>query len=437
MNSHNDSPDTFRAQDGTLYERVVKYPSTVSQPPFMSPLTYETRNSVTADKSRTNDVADTIYRQNRGQGLDFQRESILPSVEDSQLAATSSQRRVVSVGQTSLPSISERRGITTNEYMERHVDDIEFLNLTNEIQFRKKRRRIDDISSEDSKIARTGNVQREPEYISLVSPTDQGSHPSNPSTLLITGYQDSHGPSKALSFMPKYHETQDYSSPTSVTHSDKRLGARRPAGRPSSLSHFSSHEVLHPATSSPRIDGQFIPSHLHSALPGSATSTDRGIQQYRAFRARERQQREIPSPSGRGRPHSHENEDLNDAPTKPMNGRFRQYHEAASSRGQPRQLPLRRFVQNSLSVDKPPSLLPEDEHRLTREREIGRDYSVRCRSASPAQYTRRGQSYVPALPETPLKQQHEIVPEYPSMDLSRVAPCGEQLDPMIVRPTIR
>lgn len=444
MHSHNDRPDTFRAQDGTLYERVVKYPSTDSQQPLARPLTYDNRSSAAAEKVRTNAFTNTTYRPNRGQDLDSPRDTILPSIEGPQLAVASSQSRVVSMNRLSLPSLNDRRAVITNEDAQRRLDDIEILDLTDETRYSKKRRRVPVPGAEISKISRTSNAapnlplqQREPECISLLSPTDQDFQPSKSNPLSLSRRQSLHDHSNVSTFTPTFRDTLGFSSSGAVARSGETPVARQPVGQLSGVSHFSSREVLYPSTSSPRRDDDSIPVRLHSALPRGATPVDRGIQEYRAFRARERQDRALPSPSRRGRPLLYENGDATHAAIESRIGRSRQFAGAGSLRETSHQLPPKGPTQEFGAVDESVLLAQEGEYRLTRERVAECDHPLRRRSASPAGYMRGRLNYVPTIPQPHHARQPEPAPEYLSMDWDREIHRGARLGPVLVAPTHR
>jgi len=438
VHSHNDPLDTFRAHDGTLYERVVKHPSIGSQQPLTRPLTYKIRDSAAAEKVRST-VADSAYLQSRDDGLDSRRDTILPSIEGPQLGDASSQSRAAGVNHSSLPSIDKRQATASQKDVMRRVDDIEFLDLTEDTHYLNKRRRIDDTGPEISEASRAGTMaqnllpgQREPEYISLLSP-GQYSQASNSNALSPLPYQGSRDHSEISASVSKYRDMQEFSSPIGVTHTGERLVARRPAGQPSGLSRIRPYEVLYSSNLSPRIDDESIPSRLHSTLPGGATPVDRGIQEYRAFRAHERQDMALRSPSGRGRPQSDEQSRLAHAVVEPKDGQPRQLDGAWS---QP--VPPQRLIQESSVVDATVPLARGEEYRLTRGRAAERGHALWRRSASPIQSRSSRMSYVPTLPQSQLWRQRERTPpQYLSFDLDSVPQSGERLEPVLVRPTRR
>jgi hypothetical protein len=381
-------------------------------------------------------VAESVYAQNRGQSLDFQGDTILPSIEGPELAAASSHTRAVSANHRSLPSVvNEPREVVTKKDMER-MGGIEFLDLTDETQIRNKRRRVDVKGSEISQSYRKDIVapnlalqQREPEYISLLSPTDHHVQPSNSNDLSPSRHQHFHDHSQISSFVPTYRDSQGYTSPTSVIHAGERSVARRATGQLSNLTHFRSHEALYPSASSPRMHNESSPPRLQSTLPRAATPMDRGIQEYRAFRARERQERALHSPSARGRPRRFESSSFIDGTAKSPNGQLQQYDGAGSSHDLSHRLPPRKFVQGFSAVD--------DSVPVLRERVAGREHPPRRRSASPVQDSRNHVTYVPALSQRYLQRQQEVPQEYGLMDSDRVSLRGERFEPVLVRPTPR
>jgi hypothetical protein len=415
---------------------VVKFPSTGSQQPLTRPLTYETRSSAAAGKVRSIAVAESVYPQNQGQSLDFQGDTILPSIEGPEGAVASSHNRVVSANHRSLPSVVyEPRATVTKKDVER-MGGIEFLDLTDETQTRNKRRRIDANGPEMSQTYRNDIVapnlalqQRDLEYISLLSPTDHHVQPSYSNDLSPSRRQHSHDHGQISSSVPTHRDSQGYTSPTSIVHAGERSVARRATGQLSSLTHFRSHEVLYPSASSPRMHNESIPPRLHSTLPRSTTPMDRGIQEYRAFRARERQEKALHSPSARGRPQRFENSGFIDGTVKSPNGQLQQYDGTGSSHDLSHQLPPRRFVQGFSAVD--------DSVPVLRERVAGRDHPSRRRSASPVQDSRTHVTYVPALSQRYLQRQQEGPQEYGSMDSDRVSLRGKRFEPVLVRPTPR
>ena len=440
MQAHNDPPDTFRARDGTLYERVIEDPSPGPQQLIARPLTYETRRSAAVGKVRTNAVADFTYRQDMSQNLSSPRDTILPSIEDPSPAAASSQSRMVSVSQLPLSSSNERWATTTNQNIERRVNDIEYLDLTDESRYLKKRRRVEDISDETFRPSRTGDLapyfasqQHEPEYISLLSPTQQPSQPSNTNAPSVLHYEDPHDHVNVSTSTPTYRDTVVHNSSVGVVRSGEKLVARRPHGQVSGLSNFPSREVRYLSPSSPRTDKDSLRFGLRSAFHVGASPVDRGIQEYRAFRARERQEKALPNPPGPARSQLHGNGDVPYAALESRNGRPRQFDAKKPSRDLSSHLSHRTPTQGYHTLGEPLPLAQEDGFRV-RVREADRDHSLRRRSASPIEHRRTHLGVVPSLPQPNHDRRLEAGPEYLSMERDD---ARQRADPGIMRPIRR
>jgi hypothetical protein len=444
MHPHNDPLDTFRASDGTLCKRVTKYPHTNSPQSIPRPLTHGVRSSAATDKVRMDAATNNFYRPTKGRDLGSPRDIILPSIEGSQPAAAPSYGRVVSVNRFSLPSMDDSRAIITDEDVQRRVDDIEILDLTDDTRYTKKRRRMDDLSVNISKSSRTGTLatnvplqQRGLESISLHSPAEQNLHQSNSNALSASRYQSSHDHSNVPTSTPTYYENPEFSTFGAVSRPDEMLVARRPAGQLSGMSHFPSREVFYQSTSSPRRDDDSDAFRLHPAFSRGATPVDRGIQEYRAFRARERQERALLSPSRRGRPLNYENSDASHATTEFKSGRSRHFDEAGSLYGPSHQLPLQGFTRELSVVDESIPLAREDQHPLRREKPAERDHPLRRRSASPVGHLRSTLSFAPANSQSQRGLQPEVAAEYLPMDWDREIHRGARLERVFVAPTRR
>jgi hypothetical protein len=421
---------------------VVKYSSSGLQQPSPRPLTHEPRASLASPKQRPTTV-DTTYFQRGGERSDFQRDTVLPSIEDPPFAAGSFHRRVVSGNQLSAPRINERQAIIANNDAERRVNDIEILDLTDDTQHITKRRRLDDTGAEILDIPRSGNVasnlfleQRKPQYISLLSPPEKHSQPGDFYASAPSPPQLSHGHAKASSSRPLYRDNQAFHSPTNG--SGERLVAHRRAGQLSGLSHFSSHEDLYPATSSSRLEDGSTLSRPPPSVTAGTTSVDAGIQQYRAFRARERQERAAPSLSSRARPQLYESDNLADSAIKSRSVQLEQPGRLVSSRDVSDNLPSKRLVQDFRTVDSSRPPAPEEAYRLTRERLAEPHHRLRRRSASPTQESRSRLRYVPVSPQPQSERQLERNSGYVSMDWEdHELERGAHFETVLVRPTQR
>ena len=415
----------------------------MSQQSLERPLAYESPSSAAAEKVKRIALANSMYLGGRGRGLDSPREMVLPSIEGSQVVAASSEARVVSSNHPSLLMSNDRRAMTTYEDVEPHFDDLEFLDLTEETQQPRKRRRIENIGREIPHIARSGVVapnlhseRREPEYISLLSPADQYSQPSNSHGLFSSHHLHFRDNSKVSSARPACCDIQESSSSEAISRADNGSVHRRPAGQLSGSGHFRSPEVLHPRISSPGANGS-IPSRLRSALRGSATPVDRGIQQYRAFRARERQDRALRSPPRRGRPQSRGGSDHAGAMIESGNGHLRHLDGAEPSRALSYHLPSPRVIQDSFATADSAPLSRVPDYRLAHGREAERVRTLRRRSASPADNPGERVSYMSTLSEPQIQRQHGRMSDYLPADRSLRAERSERLDPRLVRPPQR
>lgn len=402
-------------------------------------MVYERPNSAAAGKVKTIALDNSTYLRSKVQGLDSPRETVLPSIESPQVAPPLPPGLMVSFHPPPLPLSDDRPGMTTNKDLERHVHNLEFLDLTEERQSLKKRRRIEDTVPEISKLARTGTVaqmlpsqRREPEYIPLVSPTDQYSQPSN-SHSSTSYYQDFYDYSKGSSATTPYRDIKEYSSPVTFTHAENRPVHHRPAAHVSSMSHLRAREDFYQKTSSPRIN-ESMPSRLRSALPGSTTPVDRGIQEYRAFRARERQDRALCSPSGRVRL-SHEKPDLSDMVIESRNGQPRHVDAVVPSRGPSYHLPSPRLSQDSFAIADVSRLTRVADYRPKYGRRLEHVYPVQRRSASPVENASNGGSHVPTWSQP--QRQHGRGLDYISLDGDPLAQRSEHLNPRLVRPPQR
>lgn len=358
------------------------------------------------------------------------------------MAAAFSPIQAVDANHSPVTSANERRAIATQSDRERHVDDIEFLDLTGDNKHLKKRRRIDNVGPDIPKFARTSALaqtlpSQQPAYISLLSPTDQYSHLRDSNALSPSRHQGFHDHSNASYLMPTCRETREIDSPAGITQASERLMARPPAGRLSSLSHFRSQEDPYSPTSSPRRDGECMLSRLQPASSAGAISVDRGIQEYRAFRARERQEKTLRSPTGRGRPQLYENGDPTNAAVGSRKGSQRPFARSELSSDSSHHFPSKGLVRDSLVVDDPVSLVRDNEYRLTRERAAGRDHPLRRRSASPLQNPRSRLSYDVPSPRSHLQGRYEKPVEYVSVAWDRLAQRGERVEPVGVVPTVR
>lgn len=440
MQAHNDPLDTFRARDGTLYERVIENPSPGPQHLIARPLIYETRRPAAVGRVRSNAVADFTYRQDISQNLSSPRDTIIPSIEDASPAAASSQSRMVSVSQLPLSSNNERWATTTNQNIERRVNGIEYLDLTDESPYLKKRRRVENISGETFRTSRTADLapysasqQHEPEYISLLSPTHQPSQPSNTNAPSALHYEDPHNHVNVSTSTPTYRDTGVHNSSVGVMRSGEKLVARRPHGQVSGLGTFPSREVRYLSPSSPRIDKDSLPIGSQSAFHVGASPVDRGIQQYRAFRAREQQEKALSNPSGPARSQLQGNGDVPYAAIESRNGRPRQFDATKPSRDLSSHLSQRRATQGYHTLEEPLPLAQEDGFRL-RVREVDRDHSLRRRSASPIEHRRTHLGVVPSLPQSYHERRLEAGPEYLSMERDD---ARQSAHPGIMRPIRR
>jgi hypothetical protein len=392
-------------------------------------------------------VARDTYIQNRTQGVELQNDSILPSIEGPTLATAPSQSRVVSSHRSSYQSTADRGGISSNRVPDNQIEGIEFLDLTEETPHLQKRRRLDDARHGMSKIARTSTVtqklpsqQHKLEYMSLLSPSAQYSQPSYSSVLSPSRHQESHGRSNFSSFAPTRQGTMVFPSPASISREGESSLARPAAGRLSNLTQLQSHEDLHPSISSPRTDDESISfRRLRSALPVGATPVDHGIQQYRAFRARERQDRALRSPSGRGVHRLREGGDVAGGANRANMGQLRQPQvdgTEASRDVSHHYFPSRRLSQEFATVDDSNTFVQQDGYRLTRET-MTEHLPLRRRSASPMQYANGRVESVRGLPQSRIKQLHEGFGEYLSMDWDRAPLREDRPEPIIARPSGR
>ncbi len=382
---------------------------------------YETRSSAAVGRVRTNVVSDVTYRQDMSQSLTSPRDTILPSVEDHSPAAASSQGRMLGLNQLPLSSSNERWATTTNQNIERRVSDIEYLDLTDESRYLKKRRRVENINDGTFRTLRTGDLapmlssqQHEPEYISLLSPTNQSSQPRNTNVRSALQYSNPRNHTNVSSSTPTYRDTLVHNSSTGIMPSGEKLVARRPRGQVSGVSNLSSREVRYLSPSSPRTGRSSVPFGLQSAFRG-VSPVDRGIQEYRAFRARERQEKALPSPSEPARSQMHGNGDVPYVAVELRNGRPRQFDGTMSSGDLSSHVSHRRLTQGYHTIGEPLPLAQEDGSRL-RMREADRDHSLRRRSASPIEHQRTPLEVVPSMAQSYHERQLEVEPEHFSME---------------------
>lgn len=368
-------------------------------------------------------MTNNTYVQNRRHGLGSQRDAILPSIEGPQLPAPSGQI----VNRSLLPSIKERRAVTTRKDADHRVDEIEFLDLTDDIIHPNKRPKMDHSRSGIPGMPLTVTAmrnqpsqQRKQEFNSLASPTTQFSDHRNSNTLVMSRYEGSQGHGKASPFIPIYRETQTVPSPVGVSRGSQTRVGRLPFEQPSGVGQFRLHEGLSPPTSSPKMNAQPIPSHrLQSTFPGGASPVDRGIQEYRAFRARERQDRALRSPSGRGRLQLREHSDRTHAAVEPERGQLGQIDGVGSLHDLSDHSPSQRPVQGLVAIPDSVRLSRRDAYTLPHERTSERIAHLRRRSASPAQNPRTRMSYVPAMPQAYLPHQPKEFAEYIPVEWDR------------------
>lgn len=256
------------------------------------------------------------YLRNGGHGLGTQRETILPSIEAPQLASPSFQRRTVSTIDSSVQPTSGIRLMNPANDVGRRVEDIEYLDLSAEIKRVKKRPRMEPTNAAIARVRVSQDPtlrQYEPGYVPLHTSADRHPDPSGSQAMPTSQYVRYQDYAQNPSFVPIHVDSKAFTSPSDLIRAGERRIARPPAERQAGISQFRSHDVLYPSTPSPRADQEFVvPSHrLPSALPRSATSVvDPGIQEYRAFRARERQSGALWSPGGRGKPQLRGDEDV-------------------------------------------------------------------------------------------------------------------------------
>jgi hypothetical protein len=439
----NDAPDNAYIANGTHYERLVKYPSNGSQHTLSKPLIYDSSDSLAPGKGRFTEMIDDRYLHNAGQGLGTQGESILPSIEGPQLASTSFQRRTVSTNRPSVLSTGGIQSMKSANDAGRRVEDIEYLDLTGEIQPLKKRPRMEPT---DTAIARVRVSQDaiarkyEPEYVPLHASADRlpdprGSQPM-PSSQYVR-YQDY---AKMPSFVPTHVESKAFTSPSDLIRTGERQVARPPAERQAGMSHFRSHDVLYPSTPSPRTDEEFVvPSRrLASALPGSASSAvDPGIQEYRAFRARERQSGAPWSPGGKGKVPLRGDGDVVYPMTESPGGWLRQVDGARSPGGLRRRWPSSARIQEYVTVDDTLPLPLEEVSSSRRGRISERIPRPRRRSASPLQNPTGRLSYVTASTHGSLDDFRERRSDYLPTGWERAVSHNERIAPVLVRPSRR
>lgn len=404
-------------------------------------MTYEPQNAALAGKVRFSAVANTTYLPNNSRGLDPRRDTALPSIEHPQVSATSSRNRAVSGNHPVLPSINDRRVAMEKDETERRVGDIEFLDLTEEPQHLTKRRRIYESDMEVSSMPRTRVLtpneclqQREHEYISLLSPTDKHSQPNKSDPLSPLRYQGSYSNDRVSSSIPTYRDRQGFSSPGALMQVDGQQVARGSARQPSNLNHFRSREILYPLEASSRAVDGYIPTPLRSALPAGAGPVDRRIQEYRAFRARERQERELLSSPNRGRSTLRENGDITDGSVQSNDGRLREPQEVSSSRRlDNHQLPLRRLSQNFDAIHDGVTLSRDGGDRIVRERIVEGNHVVRRRSASPVQNSVTRLSYMSPLANDHSQRPHEVTARnHTPVDYGQVLRRGPLIEPRLV-----
>lgn len=375
---------------------MLKYPSTRELQPPSRPLIYNPRSSAVEEQVRSFSTVDNAYLQNGSQTLASHRDTILPSIEGPQPAVGSSQFQTVSANHSSLQPTLERRTITYKNDNHRHVDDIEFLDLTEDDPPLKKRRRTDNIGYEMSPDYRN-------EVVTHKQPFQQ----------------------RKLEYIP------------SVTRASERTVAPASTKQLSGLDHSHSHEFLSPSTPSSRIDDGFIPSRrLQSALPADQVVVDRGIQEYRAFRARERQERVPHSPKQGKMAQPHRNGGLTHRASESESGLLRQFDGADSSRNLSHHLLSPRVVSDFLSMNESLSLPREHEYPQTSEKVLQRIPPPPRRSASPDQYPRGRVSYVPVSSELQYRQ-HPRPVEHLRMDVDPVPQRGERQETVLVRPNQR
>jgi hypothetical protein len=386
----------------------------------------------------------TAYRPAKGRDLGSPRDTILPSIESSEPASAPSYGRVVNVNRFSLPSIDDGRAIFTGGGVQRRVGDIEILDMTDDTRWPQKRRRMDDVNTDISKSYRADTLATNLPFqqcgldsSSFHSPAEQNLQPDHSRALLASRYQSSQDYGNISASTPTYHENLDFSAGGTFSRSGETLVTRRPLGQLSGVSHFLSRGDFHQTTSSPRRDDCSEPSRLHFASARRATPVDRGIQEYRAFKARERQDRTLLSPSRLERPLSYQNGNGSHAAADHRSEAARHFDEAESLYGQPHQLPSNGFARDFTAVDELMPLAREDQHYLVRERPAERDHPQRRRSASPVGHLRSESSHVPMYSQVPRERDPEVAAEYLPMDWDRETHRRARLEPVLVAPTRR
>ncbi len=409
---------------------MIEDPSLGPQQLIARPLVYETGSSAAVGKVRTNAISDFTYRQDASRNLASPRDTILPSIEDSSPAARSFHSRMVSANQLPMSSSNQRWAPTTNQNTERRVNDIEYLDLTDEFRYLKKRRRVENMGDQTLRSSRTGDLapyfpsqQHEPEYISLLSPTHQPSQPSNTNAASMLQYENPHNHVSVSASTPNHRDAVVHNSSTGAMRSSEKLVARRPQGQVSGVGDFPSREVRYLSPSSPRTDKDSVTFGIQSAFRG-ASPVDRGIQEYRAFRARERQEKALLSLSGPARSQLRGNGDGPYAAVESRNGRLRQIDGTKSSRDLSSHPSQGRLTQRYHALGEPTSLAREDGFRL-RMRETDRSHSLRRRSASPIELRRSHLEVVPSLPQLYHERRLEAGPEYSPMERDDARQCAE------------
>jgi hypothetical protein len=416
--------------NGTSLERIVTYPSEFSRHSLGPSVLQDMNISVEPGRGRLVSTTDGNGRFSRGQQPDNQVGTPLPTTEVPQSAHTIFQRRTVSTDDSSVPSMGAIRTWTVAKDSGRRVEDVEYLDLPDENRHPSKRPRLDPIgpNSVQYRLARDPPAQQsEPRYVSVLSPvnrlTELGrSHVASPSRFARYRAQAT-----------KHRDSEISSSFTDVAHAGERHAARPPLERLSGAIQSRSQDMPAPSIPSPRVDGgSRVSSHRHSIPVPS--SLDRGVQEYRAFRARERQDRTLGTPHSRLRPQRRGEGDIIYATTPVQRGRPRQAERARSPSTVSHYGPSSAFVQDLVNVDDH-SYRSQDEVFSPRSgRPSERIIRSRRRSASPLMQIGSRSRELVADTGVPLDWHREDRSDYVPAGWEHAPQHEDRSAPVLVRP---
>ena len=391
---------TFRGADGNLYARVVEESSVGPyEEPIRSPA-YQGLPSRSEMPGRSDRPVQSAYRQGVRTSLDADFNGIIPSIESPHTAMLSPQRQQVST-RHAVGSARDRPRISFVDLPRDTLEDVEIIDMTNDAQQISKRRRYEaqypDVRNHTfngPEIRTTPSQPKEPVYISLISPP--GGQP-DPMQL------DSRPPPYTRGYgQENVHTNTMHGESVPPLISSRRVD--RPASGMQAVStsdtgYLHSHPVTYVSERPLPRDGKTSSSHRGRSSVSSPTSPDdRGIQEYRAFRAKERQVQKAMQKS----PAQHTYLMEVDQGFPPVALESRHGNQIQLDRSQQQQRVVERPTSTRLGqscqiIDDPGSIKQRDDYHLMR----GRDTHVlsRRRSASPSERAHH------ALPRSSLNSQ--------------------------------